>query len=148
MIAGYKISFIGIVQFIDNSGSCIYAVGSEIHFHGANVSFNRNIAEYGSGITLVGLSKITTSHNCYISVCSNYAEKASPTIFYYPVDKHHFLYSQRYSYGLISDPSGSSSFEELGNLGPNDNGYPYSMIMKKSTRVNGRTFAVSDSCDY
>ena len=92
MISGYKISFTGIEQFIDNSGSCIYAVGSEIHSHGANVSFNRNIAEYGSGITLVELSKITTSHNCYIRFCSNYAEKAS--------HKHYFLYSQRYSYGF------------------------------------------------
>ena len=146
MISGYKISFIGIVQFIDNSGSCIYAIGSEIHFHGANVSFNRNIAEYGSGITLVGLSKITTSHNCYISFCSNYAEKASPTIYYYPVDKHHFLYSQRYSYELFSDPSGSALFEEQGNLGPTDKRYPYSMLVEKPTSLHGINFSVSDSC--
>ena len=146
MIAGYKISFIGIVQFIDNSGSCIYAVGSEIQFHGANVSFNRNIAEYGPGITLVGLSKITTSHNCYISFCSNYAEKSFPTIYYYPVDKHHFLYSQRYSYELLSDPSGSALFEEQGNLGPTDKRYPYSMLVEKPTSLHGINISVSDSC--
>ena len=80
MIACYKISFTRTIQFSDNSGSCIYAVGSEINFHGANVSFNRNIAEYGSGIMLVGLSKITTNHNCHIKFCGNYAVYDSPTI--------------------------------------------------------------------
>ena len=148
MIAGYKISFTGTIRFSDNSGSCIYAVGSEIHFHGANVSFNRNLAEYGSGITVVGLSKITTNLNCHISFCSNYAEKASPTIYYYPVDKHHFLNSQRYLYELFSDLSGSASFEEHGNLIPNDTRYPYSARVEKRTSLNGINFSVSDSCNY
>ena len=147
MIAGYKISFIGIVQFSDNSGSCVYAVGSEIHFHRANISFNRNIAEYGSGISLIGLSQITTSHFCLVSFCGNYAEKASPTVFYYAVDKHYYLNSQRYSYELISDPSGSSSFEEQGNLGPSDKRYPYSRLVEKPTSLPGINFSVSDSCN-
>ena len=148
MIAGNKISFTGTIQFSDSSGSCIYAVGSEIHFDGANVSFNRNIAEYGSGITVVGLSKITTNHNCHIRFCSNYAEKESPTIYYCPVDKHHFLNSQRYSYEFFSDPSGSALFEEQGNLGPTDKRYPYSMLVEKPTSLHGINFSVSDSCNY
>ena len=147
MIAGYKILFTGTIRFPDNSGSCIYAVGSEINFHGANVSFNRNIAEYGSGIVVVGLSKITTNLNCHIRFCGNYAEKLTPTIYYYPVDKHHSLNSQHYSYELISDLNGSASFEEHGNLSPNDMRYPYSPLVEKRTSLNGINFSVSDSCD-
>ena len=129
MMGGYMISFTRTIEFSDNSGSCIYAVGSEIHFHGANVSFNRNIAEYGSGITVVGLSKITTR--------------------LHPVDKHHFLNSQRYLYELFSDLSGSASFEEHGNLIPNDTRYPYSAVLVENPiSMNGINFSVSDSCNY
>ena len=148
MIAGYKILFTGTIQFSDNLGACIYAVGSEIHFHGANVSFNRNLAEYGSGIVVVGLSKITTKLNCHIIFCGNYAENESPTIYYYPVDKHHSLNSRRYSYELISDLNGSASFEEYGNLSPNDTRYPYSAPVEKPTILNGINFSVSDACNH
>ena len=64
------------------------------------------------------------------------------------MDKHYFLYSQRYYYELIYSPSGSKSFKEQGNLSPNDKRYPYNMLMEKPTRLNGINFSISNSCDY
>jgi len=148
MIAGYRISFIGTIQFLENSGSCIYAVGSEVHFDGANISFDRNIAEYGSGIALTGLSKITTNHNCLLSFCGNYAEKTSPTIYYYPIDKHHFLDSKHNSYDFIFNSNGRALFEEKGNLQPTDKKYPDSGIGETLTSLNGIKFSHSNSCKY
>ena len=118
MITGYKLLIRGNATFSSNMGSCIFAVGSEVIFIEANVLFEENIAEYGSGISLVGLSIITTKDNCSIQFCNNRAEKNAPTVFYYPIDKHNLIQSKRYMFEALNIKGGNTHFQELGNSRP------------------------------
>ena len=122
-IVDYKISFLGNIKFVNNSGSCVYAIGSEIHFQGANISFNSNMAEYGSGISLVGLSKITTNHACHLTFIDNYARRECPTIYYSPADSRQILKTNRYSPDILFSLNGSASFQNCGNFIPKDKRY-------------------------
>ena len=144
-VAGYKITFLGTIKFISNSGSCVYAIGSEIHFHAANISFVSNVAEYGSGISLVGMSKITTKDSCHISFSDNFAERESPTIYYSPFDNRQFQKTPRYSTKIISNSNENASFQECSNMIPVDAWYPDITSIINSTTLDGVIFSTCDS---
>ena len=118
MITRYKLLIRGTALFSSNIGSCIFAVGSEVIFIEADVLFEENIAEYGSGIYLRGLSIITTKDNCSIQFCNNRAEKKAPTVYYYPIDKHNLIQSKRYIFKAFNINGGNTHFQELGNSLP------------------------------
>ena len=118
MITGFKLLIRGTARFSSNMGSCIFAVGSEVIFIEADVLFEENIAEYGSGISLVGLSIITTKDNCSIQFCNNRAEKLAPTVFYYSINKHNAIQSKRYIFEALNIKGGNTHFQELGNSRP------------------------------
>ena len=134
-ITGYKMSFLGTIQFVKNYESCIYAIGSEIHFQGANISFISNVAEYGSGISLVGLSKITTSHTCHVRFSDNYAQREHPAIYYSAADSRQILNTKHYSPQIISN-SGTVSFHDCGNFIPKDRRYFDDSHVEKLTVPN------------
>ena len=115
MITGYKLLIRGTVTFSSNIGSCIFAVGSEVIFIEADVWFKENVAEYGTGISLIGLSIITTKENCNFQFCSNRAEKIGPTMYYYPINKHNFILSKRYLFEAYNQKDGNDHFQLLGN---------------------------------
>ena len=132
MITGYKLLIRGTVTFSSNIGSCIVAVGSEVIFIEADVLFKENVAEYGTGISLIGLSIITTKENCNFQFCSNRAEKIGPIIYHYSIDKHKFNISKCYLFEAYNKKSGNYHFQLLGNSIPQNLKY----IDSKDITVN------------
>ncbi len=118
MVTGFKISFLGMIKFSSNNGPAIFAVGTEVEFEGATVHFDYNFAEYGSCITLVGLSFIRLKKDCSLYFCSNWAESNFPMIYYYPVDKHHYTRTKRYPVKVVIQDGTNNTFYQYDNMVP------------------------------
>ena len=150
MTTGYKLLIRGTATFSSNIGSCIFSVGSEVIFIEADVLFEENIAEYGSGISLVGLSIITMRGNCSIQFCNNRAEKIKPTIYYFSIDKHILIQSKRYIFEAFNSNGGNNHFQELGNSLPQSlkyvDGKDVIVNFNNSNVLRGLNFTLSNRC--
>ena len=118
MVTGFKFAFSGVVKFERNSGSCIYAIGSQLFFQeNSNSTFVNNLAEDGAGIALIGLSVILADDKTNFVFCNNSVERFGAGIFYHSVDKHRYVGSDRFFFHALKQNS-DISFHFLGNTAP------------------------------
>lgn len=121
MITGFTVTFGGVTIFSNNTGSCIYAISSEIRFD-SNVSaqFRNNTSEAGAGIALIGFSVIAVGNNSEISFSHNNVTRQGAAIFYSSTDKHTYVRKDRCFIQKLDKSVSNATFKFLGNKSPEE----------------------------
>lgn len=121
MVTGFAIKFKGSTTFLNNSGSCIYAISSEVLFsEDVSAVFHNNTAENGAGIALIGFSVITISSNSVITFCNNNVTRKGGAIYYQSVDKHIYVHNRRCFIQGASNQVSNITVNFFGNKAPDN----------------------------
>ena len=123
MVTGFKVSFSETNTFTNNSGSSIYATGSQLFFHSNAMSiFENNTAIYGAGIALIGVSMMIIDVDCTFIFTNNTARQFGAGIFYYTINKHAFVHPNQ-DFFQVDQASRNYSFNFSNNCSPKDPRY-------------------------
>ena len=116
MITGLSLSLNGQIHFSNNSGSCIYAISSEVRFeNGANAMFLNNTADKGAGVALIGYSVIVVGQNVDIAFQNNHATDVGGAIYYHSIDKHIYVLNRRCFIQSLIPPTSNVTFHFINN---------------------------------
>ena len=120
MITALVLIFKGETRFVNNSGSCIYAISSNLEFSpDAYVLFLNNTAENGAGIALIGYAVISVHDNTTLTFCNNNVSQKGAAIFYYSVDRHAYVHKGRcFIQKSVDTDVSNAKFNFFGNTAP------------------------------
>lgn len=119
MVTGFTVTYRGKTTFLNNSGSCIYAISSQVQFdNDADVLFHNNTAEKGAGIALIGFSVIAVGNNSGITFCNNNVTRKGAAIYYFSTDKHIYVNTKRCFIQKLTDSATNATFKFFGNKAP------------------------------
>ena len=121
MVTGFTVTFRRVTTFTNNSGSCVYAISSEIRFDSNVIAkFQNNTAEAGAGIALIGFSVISVGNNSEIFFLHNNVTRQGGAIFYSSIDKHTYVRKDRCFIQKFHKSVSNAIFKFLGNKSPED----------------------------
>ena len=93
LIAGLKVDFEGNVNFINNTGSAVYAISSILNFVArTDAHFSENSGFNGGAIALIGFSAILVNRDVDVSLINNTASVGG-AIYHTSIDQHDYLFS-------------------------------------------------------
>lgn len=149
MVTGFTTNFKGRVRFVENSGSSIYAISSQISFDGnADVLFEGNRAEKGAGMALIGLSVISVGNNTNIVFQNNTVTKHGAALYYKSTDKHVYVHKKRCFIQKLNKEVSNVSFYFSGNKAPKDPFYVGGHYMNNSIHTSTSISACLDDCNF
>ena len=71
-VSGIQVDFSDTAKFINNSGSAVVVVGTQVDFSGCNAVFSMNSGSNGGGIALLGVALLLIGHHTRMNFTDNY----------------------------------------------------------------------------
>ena len=95
MITALPVNFGGETNFIDNVGTALHVVASEVTFdQSSNATFANNSGNLGGALALVGMSTMVFKSHSNFHFANNYADYVGGAIYWYSVDQHDYFSSR------------------------------------------------------
>ena len=95
MITALPVNFGGETNFIDNVGTALHVVASEVTFdQWSNATFANNSGNVGGALALVGMSTMVFKSHSNFLFANNHADYVGGAIYWYSVDQHDYFSSR------------------------------------------------------